>query len=335
MHGGKGKLIASIIVVVGIVLFLVFLFIQLGKPGSSEPPETSATSTPSVAGKTASSTPSLVIRFFKLLGYDFDKTNRTPTAPRPEPSTPPSIITGSPAPISQKDLPPGFTLQNISPYYNQVQISYLSHPDMSVSNNAYSELTLSIQIPAKTAVSLTGWAVRSKRGVFGIPRGNIILRPFAPAFTNQEPIIVQPGDTVRIFSSHSPAGLNFRLNKCTGYLQNYTPAIPKTCPYLYKDRFELSDYSGKCQDYITSLGSCEIPQSSPLVEQGDAQCRALLATANYSSCYNAHHTNADFLGNEWRIWMGTQNTQLNIFDPRHDKVQILDTNGKLVVQYIY
>jgi hypothetical protein len=185
-------------------------------------------------------------------------------------------------------------------------------------------------------LNITGWRVKSNSGSFLIPRANDVLP--ATAYTNSDDIRVRRSEIVRIYSRRGAVGLNFRLNACTGYYAafGFIPNVPRSCPAIYESRSELSRYSAECQDYVLSLGTCELPSSQPPIKNNDSQCFDLLRRASYDQCFVRHRSDSDFLKNEWRVWLGSpSNEQVNIFNPRHDRVLLFDGAGKLVDEYIY
>jgi len=231
-------------------------------------------------------------------------------------------------------IPSGFTRAALSPYFQKVRISsafasnYSGYPSQF---NLYGYLSNSEKI------NITGWRIKTNHGEFIIPQA-VNIYDFS-GFSFEQDIIISGSANINIYSNRSPINLNFRLNKCTGYLQNnyeFNPALPRNCPLV--NRSEVVYLSGQCQNYIFSLGSCEassINFSNSLAgtDEGNA-CRQFLSAINQNTCYQKHHWETDFLLNEWRIWMNWTNLN-NILDSQHDTVQLFDTQGLLVDQYIY
>jgi len=147
--------------------------------------------------------------------------------------------------------------------------------------------------------------------------------------------VVSGNNYVNIYSGFSPINRNLRLNKCTGYLENnftFNPSLPQDCPSI--SRSEISYLSGQCQSYLLSLWGCKLPDYSfynllPGNDDGN-NCRNFLNNINYTSCLQKHRSEADFMSNEWRVWINE-----NILDSQHDRVLLFDTQGQLVDQYTY
>lgn len=241
------------------------------------------------------------------------------------PQTPPQAPT-----IPDYLIPSGFTRDQLSSYFQKIRISsaYAS------SYGGYpSEIKLYSYLSNDEKVDITGWRIKAYRGEIIIPQAVNIYEPAGLA--PQEDIVLSANNYVSIYSTNSPISRNFRLNKCTGYLENiydFNPALPQNCPSV--SRSEISYLSGGCQSYILSLSACSVPNSSfynllPGNVEGNT-CRLFLDTISPNSCFQKHRSDSDFLSNEWRVWTGQ-----NILDLQHDTVQLFDKQGLLVDEYIY
>ncbi len=231
-------------------------------------------------------------------------------------------------------LPAGFTINQLSPYYGQVEIYSASQGD------SYAPSRLSIKTSsdyfADSPVNITGWRVKANKGViFFIPGA---VNDFNPSSLNlAADIILRKGDYVNLYSNFSPVGVGFRLNQCAGYLNSinkFNPFLPNSCPAMY-NRSEITSFSGACQNLITSLWGCAVPsadQINSIPQSNDDQCRALLLNRfNYRGCYQYHRGDANFFSGEWWVWV---NTAMN-FDWSHDRLLLLDRNNLLVDEYVY
>ncbi len=253
----------------------------------------------------------------------------SPPAYTPPPRTSPSG--GSPplaqttSTINPRDIPQGFTLAQLSPYFKKVRIASLS----AGSETSYSVVTLRAGISGSSTVNITGWQFKSNRGGQIMPRA---INSYDPSgLTSESDIVLKNGDFVRIYSTVSPIGKNLRLNSCVGYLENhlnFNPRLSVSCPQI--DYSGISSFTGRCQDYIRSLGSCREPVANPPIPLTDYACRDYVSVLNYRGCYDRHRGDSDFLKNEWRVWTGSK-----FLDFRHDRVYLFDTRGLLVDAYTY
>lgn len=206
-----------------------------------------------------------------------------------------------------------------------VRINSLRRP---TNFNNYLELVLASNLSNNETLDITGWTIKSNSSSFNIPKAQAVY-----SFGGGEgDVVLNRGDLVYLYSGRGAKG-NFRLNKCLGYIEDiasFTPSLPRSCPYI--KRSDITYLSGKCQDYLLSLRACENPVANPPVEITDSACHDFLRKLNYVGCVEKYQNNPDFLENEWRLWLGDQ---ISIFDPLHDRVQLLDRFGKMVDEYVY
>lgn len=217
-------------------------------------------------------------------------------------------------------------------YIGKVKISYVS----PYRYGSYpGEIRISSYLSKGEDIDITGWKLKSNHGEIIIPQAVEIYDPsgFAPSAD----IVLKSGNYLSMYTNSSPLAINFRVNKCMGYLANtysFSPPLYTSCPAPYSSRSEISYLPGFCQNYIFSLGSCKIPDADylntlPATNDGN-MCRAYLNNINYGSCFNNHRSDSDFLSNEWRAWVNQ-----NILDPYHDKLLLLDGQGLVVSEYSY
>jgi hypothetical protein len=228
--------------------------------------------------------------------------------------------------------PKGFTIEQLSPYYQQIRISSVSRGSYFFDN--FTSLALSVY-GAGEAIKVSDWRVQSNRGIIlSVPRAVSDYNPRILA--SNEDIILEPGGSVIFYNTESPIRFNLRLNKCTGYLNNiydFKPDLPKNCPYI--DRNEIITFSGRCQSFIMSLSSCRQPTANEVnVFSTEPACRQLFDTLNYGGCYSRYRPAADFFSKEWRVWLGSSFNVVNL-DREHDRLLLFDKNGLLVDEYVY
>jgi hypothetical protein len=236
--------------------------------------------------------------------------------------------------ISDSQIPAGFSREDLSPYFQEVKVSSVSSYS-SASGEKSVTIRMNYSVPQGQAINITGWRVKSNRGEIFLPQA---VRIYEPNGSNGESDIVVSGSgNISLYRGRSPIGKNFRLNKCTGYLQktyNFSPSLPLSCPRV--ERSELINFSGQCQSYILSLSSCALPNlniynSFPGTDQGN-ECRAFLSGITEYACFRDHNNDSNFLSNEWRIWMEFND---NIFDGQHDRILVFDKDGLLVSEKLY
>ena len=281
---------------------------------------------------------SLTSPFGSLFHYDASKlfitttssissaTGTVPETPLPTSSEP--VPVNATSTISASEIPSGFTLAELSPYFKKITFNGA----WAGNGSSYGEITLSSYgLNASDSVDITGWQIKTNRGGEYIPQAVNLYDP--SGLTAESDIILGQGQYVYIYSSQGP--FNLRLNKCIGYMANAiktTPSLPSNCPYVDQSAISKMGFTGTCENYIFSLGSCGIPNlNSSQIPWTDYACRDYLENNfNYKACFNAHLGDTDFLSNQWWVWTG-----LTPLDSYHDTVSLFDKNGLLVDQYTY
>jgi hypothetical protein len=222
-------------------------------------------------------------------------------------------------------IPAGFTASQISPFYKEVSFNSVYSGYGYYSNG---RILLDANVNSNETVDVTGWRIQGNHGSEYIPQAVSFYTP--SGFSPSQDIELANGQTLSIYSS--PGSINLRLNECIGYLQNdlrTNPQLPLTCPY--PNQSQISSFSGACQNYIETIPACTVPNTySSQVPQNDYACQQYLSTLNYTGCFNAHFHDANFLSNAWWVWTGS-----NFLDQYHDIVNLYDSNGLLVDQYVY
>lgn len=235
---------------------------------------------------------------------------------------------GATTTISPSEIPTGFTLGELSPYFQKITFGEV-YP-----GNSYSYGTISLSaygLSASDTVDITGWQIKTNRGGEYIPQAINLYDP--SGLTAPTDIFLQQGQYVNIYSSRGP--FNLRLNECIGWIGNsniLTPALPTNCPTANQSAISDMGLTGACEEYIDTLGPCEEPNLNNLqIPQSDYACRDYLENNfNYKACFLAHDSDTNFLSNQWWVWMGS-----SPLDPYHDTVNLFDKNGLLVAQYSY
>ena len=243
------------------------------------------------------------------------------------------VIGPAPAPtptstISPYDIPPGFTMSQISPYFHQIRFGGVA-PSYGFGTYGTISIFTNFQNPS-SSLDVTGWQIKTAKGQEFIPQAINLYDP--SGLTQASDIHMSQGDYVNIYSSSAP--FNLRLNKCIGYIavenNQFNPPLPQTCPYL--DQSQIYYFSGACQNFLLSVGNCAEPDlNSPYYPHNDPQCDQYVQSHfNYLSCFNDHLGDSDFSSHEIDVWTG-----YDPLDQYHDRVQLLDAKGLLVDYYNY
>ena len=221
----------------------------------------------------------------------------------------------TPSGVSLPPMPAGSPTARFSDFYGRIKMGTASSK----------QLSLKAVFQSGEKVNVTGWYFKAKNGGWYVPKAINIYDPTGLAEPGD--ILLGRGETVNMYSGISPVGANFRLNLCTGYLNNnrtFSPSLPRQCPGA--DKATLRNFSAQCQDYVPgAVGGCREPKSNPPLPYYDEGCRKYLENFSFRGCFDTYRGKPSFLKSEGRVWMGT-----SFLNSRHDRVFLLDKNGYLV-----
>ena len=253
----------------------------------------------------------------------------------PPPQLPSPIIVGLPA-SQLRATKPGY-----SQYEGAIRISNVDRSSASpkkeyitLRNGGYFGFG-STQI----AVNITGWTIEnSKKEKYAIPKALNI--PYIDADTVD--ILLPSGGEIYAVTGSSDIGMNFRENGCTGYLNQYyqiTPPINGSCmdhqsSSQIRSRFLDIGLSGECIDFVSSLPSCRIPtftfENSGKI--GNNCITYISQNISYNGCVKNYRNDKNFMRNTWHVFL---NRSQKLFDPKHDRVILRDSQGLIVDQFEY
>ncbi len=227
----------------------------------------------------------------------------------------------------QEDIPTGFAAADLSPDFGRVEIASVRRPSSWGDGGGF---TLRSVSELKDYLDITGWRIKSNNGEITVKGGASSVPP-----VNLQRIVLRPRTSAIFYADQQSFVKNVELNKCTGYLNNtYTldPKLPKNCPR--PDRGETIAFSGACQSFVRSLGSCEQPTSSELnrfTGSNNIPCHEFLEDLNYANCVGKYSSDPNFYSYGWRVWTSDEVH----FDSQHDWLLLFDENSLLVDEYIY
>lgn len=193
-------------------------------------------------------------------------------------------------------------------------------------------VTFTLSPSYKGKVLISGFEIKSVATGNGtiIPKG--VDLPFAGQINYESPIFIDPGDKVIIVTGNSPTGYSFKLNKCTGYFeqfQEFTPRLQEDCPSAsdYNVSLVPGYFNDACVEYLESVPRCQMPLNDiPLNLQ--SECRSFVdEKLNYKSCVDDHKNDKDFYKKEWRIYLGRNQ---KLWKDRREIIKLLDLNKETV-----
>lgn len=217
----------------------------------------------------------------------------------------------------------------LSPYQTTTNL-YVNRSGSADPGNEY--VTMRFQKTGNKKILLTGWRIESDMTGRGATIGKGVNFPFLGGINYDEPIWINPGDTVYLVSGRSPNGISFHSNKCTGYFeqfQDFTPPLEQNCPRVTDDLPRAPNrLPDRCLNYIDNLPTCRIPLENNLNSNLSPECLSFLSTEiNYNKCIDRHRTDPDFYKPEWHIYL---NQNESIWKTQREVIKLFDNDGKTV-----
>ncbi len=217
----------------------------------------------------------------------------------------------------------------VSSYYHKIEFYSVDYDE----DNFQDEYIILKNNGGQT-IDVTGWTIQTKLASLDI--GQAVKKLSYPYTDNsQVNIELRDDDKLVITAGASPIGVDFQTNKCTGYLDqgDFSPSLDNNCPRV--DSSEYSGFNQYCQNFISGLSKCELPDYSSNTDVGgDSQCTSYLnQNLNYSACYSNYRLDPDFYEDEWHIFMGR--TSHDILSDDSDTIILYDQNGLKVDEYYY
>lgn len=133
---------------------------------------------------------------------------------------------------------------------------------------------------------------------------------------------------VLVTSGRSPIGTSFRVNMCTGYLdqfQTFTPDLRKDCPEPIKELEVSGPYEeASCREFVQALPRCRAFEGT-FPDNVSAICKSFVTqNLNYNSCAQRHESAQGFFRNEWRLFL-EKTTEL--WKNKQEIIRLYDSKG--------
>jgi hypothetical protein len=154
---------------------------------------------------------------------------------------------------------------------------------------------------------------------------------FQNQINKEEPIYLAPGETAYIITGRSPLGTSFKLNKCTGFFnqyQSFNPGIPSRCPNPNESDLPNNGtiYNDACRSYINSVPGCRVITDTPANISPECK-RYVTEELTYLKCVDKYKNGSDFYDPEWRVYLGRDD---GLWKSTREIVQLVDQNGKII-----
>ncbi|MEK7574606.1 MAG: hypothetical protein AAB511_00020, partial [Patescibacteria group bacterium] len=186
----------------------------------------------------------------------------------------------------------------------------------------------------KEKVLVTGLRLESRVSGRGANIAKGVTLVFQNQINSEAPIYLGQGETAYVITGRSPLGTSFKLNKCTGFFnqyQTFNPSLPSRCPRTTE--FDLPPtsatgvrYDDACRTYINSLPSCRVILNPP--NYLSPECvRYVTNEISYSKCVSKYKNDSDFYDSSWRIYLGRDEI---LWKTSRELIHLVDQDGKVI-----
>ncbi|MEK7607687.1 MAG: hypothetical protein AAB484_02055 [Patescibacteria group bacterium] len=197
-------------------------------------------------------------------------------------------------------------------------------------------LRLKVDQYTKNAQNISGLILRGTGLNTSIIIPKAVNLPVLGTSTPKTDVFLPPSGHVIVTSGRSLMGTSFRVNKCTGYFdqfQNYVPDLEKNCPYPID---ELKAYGphgeNACAEFVEKIPRCKIFQGAPPKTLSNICVNFLAEKLNYNACITNHKNDKDFYSNEWRLFLN-QSTEL--WRNNDEIIRLMDANDTVLDAVTY
>lgn len=206
-------------------------------------------------------------------------------------------------------------------------------------------------------ILITGWKIESVLTGVQVTIGGASPLPAIGNINSEPALRLPPGSEVILHSGRSPVGASFRVNRCTGYFNQYqpfNPDLPRECPSPVDEFDEFSGITAKdiredardiCRAYIRrNTERCEIDNTADFDARNrfgervidpplSSACQTFIRNdLTYPSCVANHIADEDFYSLEWHIYAGSFS---ELWRREGEVLRLLDQSGRTVDVWNY
>jgi hypothetical protein len=217
---------------------------------------------------------------------------------------------------------------------------YAEYVSLSLSNASHTDphqeyLTIKTARALTSELPISSWRLESTRHNKSIPLGLVTAIPRTGSVPSPSTLVVGANATVYVVSGRSPLGTSFRVNRCSGYFeqfQDFEPRLSIECPFPSETLQTAATRANftpsfECSSFISRIPRCTLTQENlpPTIE---SSCyNVIVNDLTYNGCVANHQSEASFFKNEWRVYLN-QDTEL--WNNTSERIRLIDEVGRVI-----
>jgi len=191
----------------------------------------------------------------------------------------------------------------------------------------------------------SGQLVRYSADTVSIPQGVNLFLAGGPYSLGS--ISLEPGAKAYVITGRMPNVIpypipySFRINKCSGYLEDlpnytFTPSLSLSCPRAETEARDVF-VDNSCTDFLKRIKACHMPE---IKQDGSVDgkfgigvsCQNFIKTRlNYNACVSHHLADQDFFKKDWMVYLNYKGELW----PKTGSITLYDQSGKVVDKLEY
>ena len=242
----------------------------------------------------------------------------------------PAPNTTSPAEVSLEEL------GEFSPVAGMVAIEKKDLDSIKSGERADEYIVLRARETNAEPINISNWSLQSMVSDvwIGLPQG--VERYVAGEVNELQDISLRPGERAIVATTHSPVGVSFRTNRCSGFLestQDFEPPLRTDCidpRALMPPTVEnLKTYGPECVQFAENFDRCTYvtPKTRGYAQLSPACREYLRPRLTYNYCVGLYENEPGFFSGEWRIFL---NQDAPLWRENYEVIRLLDERNRTV-----
>ena len=161
-------------------------------------------------------------------------------------------------------------------------------------------LVINLNPKSGEALPATGWRLVGVEHEATL--GSATALPIQGAVNTEEPLVITKPTKLIVISGHSPIGVSFRENECTGLLatfQTFTPPLSSACV------------------------NCNEQTLDPISKK---------SYPDYNACVEEHKADPNFFSSAWRIYLGSET---ELWRKDFEIIKLVNRDGRILDSVSY